>query len=325
MHRASDTLARQQPHYLIAPLHANRVDVKNVLGIWPGFGGENLFNLLESPFIMQSVRASQLIASLQIAQLNPQNRALNAIHAAVPADYRVMIFPSLPMIPKHTDLGLQLVVVSHDRASLAESSQVFARVEAKTTCVPEGSCPSALVFGAVGLSRVLNHEKFMEARKLEDWIHVCHLAEQVHWNDGFGPRCENGRQMRWVHRVGAFFHINENGCSAAIGNSLRRGHERTWDGDDFVSGTNTAGEENQPKRLSPAAEADGISAVAVGSEVDLEQVDEGASRKSAGLDHLPDSGFEFSAVGSVVRFEIEEWYFHAFDDLAAVLFKPNIQ
>ncbi len=219
------------------------------------------------------------------------------------------------MIPKHTDFGLQVTIVSHNRPSFTESSQVFARIKAETPRVSEGSCLPSLVFRAVGLSRVLNHEKLMLARKFEDGIHICHLTEQVHRNDGFCPLGEDGRQVCWIHCVGTFFHINENRSGATISDSLRCSHERTWDGDNFVPGTHAAGEENEPKRFSPAAQANGMSAVAVGGEICLKCIDKRASREGAALDHFPDGRFKFDPFGSMVRFEIEEWYFHVSDNL----------
>ena len=55
---------------------------------------------------------------VQVFQLDAQNRALNPVHPAIPADHIMVILARLTVITIHGHAVLQIRVVGDDRAGL---------------------------------------------------------------------------------------------------------------------------------------------------------------------------------------------------------------
>src|SRR6185503_612255 len=88
----------------------------------------------EQFMVKGGVGATGRIAAFQMLQFYLKDGALDAVHARVPTDDRVVVFFGLPMIAKDADFGGEGVVVGRDGASFAEGSKVFAGVKAEATC-----------------------------------------------------------------------------------------------------------------------------------------------------------------------------------------------
>ncbi|MCG3118829.1 MAG: hypothetical protein ALAOOOJD_01104 [bacterium] len=93
---------------------------------------DNVFQTSQQRLIELRVAAARLVPSRQVFQLDTQDRALQTIHAAVPADKGVMIFLWLPVIAQQLDFRRQLRVVGDDGAGLTVGAQIFAGIKTET-------------------------------------------------------------------------------------------------------------------------------------------------------------------------------------------------
>ena len=127
----------EQPHDFIPLPHPNRVDVVNV----PAVGGfkrrHDFFQPLKKLIVLSGVGAAPLICLIEVTQLDSQNCRLDAVHSAVPAHHRMVVFSNLAVIPQNPDLLLQFIIVCHDSAGLAKCAEVLARIKAEATGIAD--------------------------------------------------------------------------------------------------------------------------------------------------------------------------------------------
>ena len=81
-----------------------------------------------------------------------------------------------------------LLVVGDHEAAVAERVEVLQRVRGEGADVAEGAAVLALVVGAHGLRRVLDHHEVVPARDIHDRVHVGDAPAPVHGHDGLGLR-----------------------------------------------------------------------------------------------------------------------------------------
>src|SRR5438105_2912985 len=105
--------------------------------------------------------ASRRIGLNQPTKLDAQHRRLNSIHARIPADVRVMVFGSLPVVAQDLDPATQLRFLSRDCAGFTKGSEVFARIKTETTRHADTAGLAAFVLGSVRLARVFDHWRSM--------------------------------------------------------------------------------------------------------------------------------------------------------------------
>src|SRR5262245_6109252 len=110
--------------------------------------GDNAFDLLQPSIIECSMRATKLISSLQVAQFDAQDGALDSIHPTIPSDHSMVIFADLPVVSQDPDFLVQLRIVGYDSAGFTEGSEVFPRIKAETSGVTQRADPSPAVFGS---------------------------------------------------------------------------------------------------------------------------------------------------------------------------------
>ena len=129
-------------------------------------------------------------------------------------------------------------------------------------------------------------------------------TKKMDWNNGLRPGRQSLRQQRGIHRVSAFVDINEDRLRAAISNRFSSRHERVRHGDYLVFRPNVQGQEAQPERLGPTADADGMRAIAVGREICFESRNVRTSGKSTFINNLLDRLAELPPKGCVVGFKV---------------------
>ena len=93
--------------------------------------------------VASSNRTARLRPSLQMRQLDVQNRALQAVHPAVDAFHHMLALAAVTSERRHP-IG-QSLVIGHGAAGIAVSSQVLSRIERKGGHVPESSHDLSLV------------------------------------------------------------------------------------------------------------------------------------------------------------------------------------
>src|SRR5678816_1955227 len=120
------------------------------------FGAEHSMDMTEGLRVCPSVRAPCFGPCREMLELDAQDRSLEAIHPTIPADYRVIVFLCLAVIAEHSHLVFQFKIVGNACPRLAASPQVFARIQAKTSCMPNRS--SGAPFVPVSYTHLRAHE-----------------------------------------------------------------------------------------------------------------------------------------------------------------------
>src|SRR6516165_10904120 len=110
----------------------------------------------EQARIRRGMSAPVLGPSLQVAQLDAQDGALDPLHPIVVSFQRVMILALRPPIAKQTDSAGQLRIVGSYDSTLSTGSEILSRIKAKGRQVAERACPPSFIFGSVGLSGVFD-------------------------------------------------------------------------------------------------------------------------------------------------------------------------
>src|SRR5690348_8179309 len=120
-------------------------------------------------------------------ELDCKTRPLNRIHAAIPTDNCVMVFPCLTVIPQYPNLVGEFEIIRHNGASLAQRAEVFSRIKTKTSDFADRTSSSPFVFSPVGLSRVFDNRNAMLPAELHNRIHIGRLTEEMNGNDRLCP------------------------------------------------------------------------------------------------------------------------------------------
>src|ERR1041385_574994 len=92
MNSATDAAFVQLFQFGVAIFHANSIDVIDMLAVLRRFWKDEARRMAEKRMVTLGVFTALFVALREMFQFDPQNCALNSIHAAVPADHAVMIF-----------------------------------------------------------------------------------------------------------------------------------------------------------------------------------------------------------------------------------------
>src|ERR1044072_1779889 len=104
-------------------------------------------------------------------ELDCETCPLNRIHAAIPTDNRVMVFPCLTVIPQYPNLVGEFEIIRHNGAGLAQRAEIFSRIKAEASDFANLPASPPLVFSAVGLGRVFDNRNAMLPAELHNRIH----------------------------------------------------------------------------------------------------------------------------------------------------------
>src|SRR6266496_2545368 len=130
-----------------------------------------------------------------------------------------MIFIVLSPIPQHANGSGEFGIAGRNRPSLTVGAEILAGIKAKACQIADAAYPTSLVFGSVCLSRILNHNQPVPPRHLQNRIHVCRLAVQMHWQDRPGASRNRPLDCSWINRERRWINIDEYGFGSNIGDS----------------------------------------------------------------------------------------------------------
>jgi hypothetical protein len=235
---------------------------------------------------------------------------LDAVHAGIPADHGMVVFSALAVVAQDAETLGEIRVAGDHRTGLTEGAEVFAGVKAKAGGMAEGSDALALVFGAMGLTGILDDGELVIPGETQDGIHIGGLAEEVDRDNGFGAGSEGGGEEGGIEIAGRFIDIDEGGGGTGEGDGFGGGHEGGGSGDDLISGSDAEGQEGEPEGIGSIADGDGMGGLAEGGEGFLEAGDERAAGEGAGIQDLGHGGIEFGAQGYMLCLQIEEGDIH---------------
>src|SRR5262244_1223517 len=92
------------------------------------------------------------------------------------------------MIRKHTYSLDQFLVITHDGARIAKSTQVFSGIEAKAGGVTYRTDASAPPSGAMGLRGIFDHFQSMTFCNFHNRVHFARLPVEMDRNDRLRTR-----------------------------------------------------------------------------------------------------------------------------------------
>src|SRR5258708_3878189 len=193
---------------------------------------------------------------------------------------------------------------------LAECSKILPGIKAEASRVAERAKPLPLMFGAMSLTGVLDHEQTFLARNFQDRIHVCGLSKKMDWNDGFGVDCNCAFQRDWIHRIRAVIHVDKYWFGAAVSDRLGGGHECIGHRNHFISSPNAQRQQSEPERLRAAADADGVRRIAISCEICFEPVYEWTAGEGSDINNVLDSAVNFGPHGGMMGLKIEHGNVH---------------
>ena len=124
---------------------------------------------------------------MQLCTQNQWSYARAKREPAVAALHVVVVLHALAVVAEQLDALGQIRAVRRDRAAVAISAEVLAGIEAERADVADAADALALVFGAVGLTRIFDD---LEAATLRDSISLVSAVgtwSQVSWDRW--PRC----------------------------------------------------------------------------------------------------------------------------------------
>src|SRR5260370_1087604 len=94
-------------------------------------------------------------------QFGPQERRLKGVHSAVPANYLVLVFSGPPVVTQLSNTRREFAIRGNDCTCVSVCAEVFSRVEAEATSLPDGPGALAPFDRAMRLSSVFYHRKFV--------------------------------------------------------------------------------------------------------------------------------------------------------------------
>src|SRR5580658_4167059 len=115
-----------------------------------------------------------------MAQLHPQDRPLKTLHAVVESAQHVMILSVLSPVAQHANRPRIVSIVGGDRAPLAIGSEILAGIKTEARHIADAADSAALIFRAVRLGGVFDHDQSVAARDLHDRVHVGRLSVEMY-------------------------------------------------------------------------------------------------------------------------------------------------
>ena len=147
-------------------------------------GHARRFDTLETLGKRGSVGLTGLVEPLQFAQLSEADGGVDIGHAEVVAQFLVKVALPHAMLTKPPAFGREPLVMGGDHAPLG-GGDILGRVEGEAACA-EGTHPTALVGGSMGLAGILDHSQIVSAGYGEDRVHLAGQAVEMHGQERHG-------------------------------------------------------------------------------------------------------------------------------------------
>src|SRR5690554_2986172 len=85
----------------------------------------------EQLIVERGVPSPRIGPCVEVAQFDPQDCTLDAVHSIVEALYVVMVTAALPPIAKHSDFLCMARIAGYNDAAFAAGTEIFSRIEAE--------------------------------------------------------------------------------------------------------------------------------------------------------------------------------------------------
>jgi hypothetical protein len=94
---------------------------------------DDFFDRAKGGSIASGMGAAAFVPALEMFQLDCETRTLNRIHAAIPTDKRVMVFPRLPVIAQNPNLVGKFKIIRDNGTCLTQRAEIFSRIKAEAS------------------------------------------------------------------------------------------------------------------------------------------------------------------------------------------------
>ena len=254
--------------------------------------------------------AAGMIPAVDVLELDAENRALEAVHAGVPADFVVVVAAAHAVLAQHPGTLGQLVGVGCDHAGVARRAQILGGIKAEGGRIAEAAGFYALPLRAPGLGGVF--DELEPVRSFRD-----------------GQRPSNRRTGRRDARAGCALTSAPRGPSRTastadgveveggrvdVGQQRRgpgaedgadRGEEAEGSGDDGRAGADSGGGQGQPESVGARGAAHGVGHAQLDSGGFFKGGYRIAENELLRLKHLPDRVQQLLVERAVLAFEVQ--------------------
>ncbi len=159
-----------------------------------------------------------------------------------------------------------LRIVGGQHAAFAGRSQVLGGIKTEASDIAHGARAPAAIFGAVGLSGVLNDDQLVASRDIENRIHFGALPVEMHQQDGARAAGDRSFDFGGVDVACRRVDIDENRRGADVPDGGHRGVKGEWNGDYFVAGLNAGRQQRQMERTGSGVDGHPVPRAAITGE-----------------------------------------------------------
>jgi hypothetical protein len=185
-----------------------------------------------------------------------QGESLDRVESRGVALERVAVLPGLTVLAQRTHRFGERLVISHERARVADRSEVLGRIEAEGCRHSERARGAPVSLCAVRLASVLDDPDGVARGHAPQRGQVGHLAVEVHREQEARARRDPGRGRGRVEAVVVLADVRDDGHAAGLRDRLECRREGGRRHDDLVAAVDSAGEESEPERVEAARQTD---------------------------------------------------------------------
>jgi hypothetical protein len=250
------------------------------------------------------------VPCIEVGELSHENGGLYFVEAAIDSLSLVKISALLAIVAQLPYLICYIILVGGDRAGVAESAEVLARIEAEAPGIPERSEFFAFVGSAVGLGGILDDRNALLLGDMNYGIHISGLPVQVDRNYRPGMGSYRPVQFSRVHIEAHGVYIDgDHPCTG------RRNSGRSWDAgvcgrDHFIAGRNSGGNEGKVQSFGSGPDSYNMAAAKIGRELSFEPDDFLAEYEPASVEHPANSLVHLTANRFILARQVTKGNFH---------------
>src|SRR5580704_1480810 len=194
-----------------------------------------------------------LVPSFDMRQLYAQDGTLNCVHAAVPADFFVMVSSRTAVITQVPHVLSQIRVARSHEARIAIRTQVLSGIKTESRSCAQRSGAPVSPFCSDGLRRVFDDGQMKLVSDLLQCIHVSALAVKMHGQQSSNFVRASGaetslNQLR-IQIQGVRIDIDEHRPRPRAYNCTCRSEETESGCDDGVAGADSRCHQGKPQRV----------------------------------------------------------------------------
>src|SRR5580700_622465 len=255
--------------------------------------------------IVPRVTAARFVPSLQMAELDVEDRGLYGVQPAVTRLDEMFVLLALAEIAHEAQLVGQTRIAGHDRTAITVRAQILARIKTKASGVAEASDYLTVPARPVRLAGVFDHSQVVALRTAQDRLHRDGLPVEMHGHDRFRVRRHGLLEQRRVEEV-SFVHFDEDRFRAGRRHGDGRSDVGVRGDDHFVARPDAKGLHRELQSRGSGLDTHAIRSAHVAREVFFEMAYVGSKNEAAVLHHAHDTRYDLLMQRRELRLQIDE-------------------